>query len=76
MPDWPTEMAKLDRSRDFGEVSGAASDGARYYQDGKAFNACGDEIGAPAPKVKAKAASKPTPLDSADQLAAQMGTSA
>lgn len=67
-------MSKLDRTRDFGEVSGTASDGARYYQDGKAFDAAGDEIGAPAPK--AKQIRKPVALDSTDQLAAQMGTPA
>lgn len=67
-------MSKLDRTRDFGEVFGATSDGARYFQDGKAFDGAGNEIGAPAPKAKAKPASKPAPLDSADQLAAQLGS--
>lgn len=66
-------MSKLDRTRDFGEVFGSTTGGARFFQDGKAFDGAGDEIGAPAPKAKAKAPAKSAPLDSADQLAAQLG---
>lgn len=70
--------AKLDRTRDFGEVTGGEN-GARYYQDDKPFDCHGDEIvatgpDAPAaptpahPKHKAKA-----PAQSADdQLASQL----
>lgn len=67
--------AKLDRTRDFGEVTGGEN-GARYYQDDKPFDCHGDEIvteaakpASPAhPKHKAKA-----PVQSADdQLASQL----
>ena len=73
-------MATLDRTRDFGEVSGAASDGARYYQDHKSFDANGKEINpAPAKTTKPKPKADPVveevlvpqPLD--DQLASQLG---
>lgn len=70
--------AKLDRSRDFGEVSGG-SNGVRFYQDNKPFDGHGNEIvtevvkpAAPAhPKAHAKA--KHAPVESIDaQLASQM----
>lgn len=50
--------AKLDKTRDFGEVSGDTEDGTRYFQDDKRFDVNGDEITAPK-----KAKEKPVPSD-------------
>jgi hypothetical protein len=37
-------MAKLDRTRPFGEVMGVMDDGTRYFQDDKRFDDDGQEI--------------------------------
>lgn len=66
--------AKLDRTRDFGEVSGG-SNGVRFYQDDKPFDSHGDEIVTEVAKpAHAPRKAKPA-VESIDaQLASQMET--
>ena len=37
-------MSKLDRKKSFGQVIGQAVNGVRFMQDGKDFDAAGNEI--------------------------------
>ena len=70
-------MSKLNKEKPYGEIFGA-SNGARYEQDGKQFNALGDPLSAPEP-TKAKPAKVKAPaleddaLAPASQLLAQLG---
>lgn len=60
-------MSKLNKEKPYGEIFGA-SNGARYEQDGKQFNALGDPLSAPEP-AKAKSAKAKAPALEADTLA-------
>lgn len=68
-------VAKLDKTRDYGEIIGSGSD-AHYFQDGLYFDAQGEEIAGLGTKKKAAAAPKKADApvtDSAAQTAAQLG---
>lgn len=65
-------MAKLDRQKDFGIITGDESSPKKLYeQGGKYFDAEGDEIGAPK-AVDQKTLSVPAPKTAVDdQIAKQ-----
>jgi len=57
-------VAKLDRTKPFGEVCGHTEDGTRYYQFEKRFDANGNEIAdKPAKRVKAAPVEPTSPVD-------------
>ena len=66
-------MAKLDKSRPYGEVYGDAN-GVRFVQDGLQFDATGNLIGEPGQETKPRGRRPKAAVMSADeQLAANLG---
>lgn len=69
-------MRRLDRSRDFGTVTGSDTAGVCYEQDGIEFNAMGIAVGDPIPPSdvdiaeaeEADAAAQETPADPYDGM--------
>lgn len=65
-------MAKLDKTKDFGEISGGGTP-ARYFQDGLFFDAQGNELPG---QTKPKKAAAPKPVEApaaeGDQVAEQL----
>lgn len=52
-------MATLDKSKSFGTVHGINEFGAIFCQDGKYFNAMGEEVG---PNVEPEVVKEPEPV--------------
>lgn len=68
-------MAKLDKSRSYGEIYGDAN-GARFVQDGALFDALGNLIGEAAQEAKPRGRrAKSADLSADEQLSANLGES-